>query len=157
MISDADRLDASLIYMVGRVNQGIRRLMRDRLADTGLSISEYTALSVLRARPNLSNAQLARRALVTPQAMITILAELERRGLVVRREDPAHARILRAELTAPGAELLASLDPAIAEIQDRLLGAVPRPERAAVLKGMRAAMQAISDGLGDAGPAGPGR
>jgi DNA-binding MarR family transcriptional regulator len=85
--------EASLIYIVGRVNQGVRREMRARLAPLNLSVQEYTALSVLRARPGLSNAQLARRSLVTPQSMIEILAKLERRGLVKRAVDPEHARI----------------------------------------------------------------
>jgi hypothetical protein len=51
---------------------------------------------VLRARPGLSNAQLARRSLVAPQS---ILAKLERRGLVGREVDPGHGRILRATPT----------------------------------------------------------
>jgi hypothetical protein len=34
----------SFIYVVGRVDQGIRREMRNRLAQCGLSVQEYTAL-----------------------------------------------------------------------------------------------------------------
>src|SRR5919206_377822 len=77
--------EASFIYMVGRVNQGIRREMRARLSQCELSVAEYTTLSVLAARPELSNAQLSRRALVTPQSMIEILGQLEERGLVRRK------------------------------------------------------------------------
>src|SRR5579884_698603 len=95
----------SLIYVIGRVNQGIRRRMRTSLAQWNLSVQEFTALSVLSSRPKLSNAQLARRALVTPQAMIEILSKLESRGLVRREVDPAHGRILRAELTPAAREL----------------------------------------------------
>ena len=58
--------------------------MRARLAEWELSVQEYTSLSVLGARPGLSNAQLARRALVTPQSMIEILSKLESRGGVGR-------------------------------------------------------------------------
>src|SRR3954452_4416519 len=92
----------SFIYMVGRVNQGIRRQMRARLNECELSVAEYTTLSVLESRPELSNAQLARRALVTPQSMIEILGQLEERGLIRRPVDPHHARILRATLTPKG-------------------------------------------------------
>ncbi|MGH2881467.1 MAG: MarR family transcriptional regulator, partial [Solirubrobacteraceae bacterium] len=69
---------ASLIYMIGRVDRGIRREMRARLAAWELTVAEYTTLSVLEASPRLSNAQLARLALVTPQSMIEILGGLER-------------------------------------------------------------------------------
>src|ERR1700692_4871710 len=111
--------EASLLYVVGRVNQGIRREMRERLAEWDLSVQEYTALSVLQTRPGLSNAQLARRALITPQSMIEILAKLERRTLVARQVDPGHRLILRATLTPAGQELLKAADPAIRAIQDQ--------------------------------------
>ena len=96
--------DVPFVYVVGRVNQGIRRELQARLAAWGLSIAELTALSALARRPGLSNAQLARRAMVTPQSMIEILSALEARGLVRRELDPDHARILRAELPPAGAK-----------------------------------------------------
>jgi DNA-binding MarR family transcriptional regulator len=136
--------EPSFIYMVGRVNQGIRREMRTRLADCRLSVAEYTTLSVLEARPELSNAQLARRALVTPQSMIEILAQLERRGLVERRVDPTHGRILRACLTPAGEEVLAVANPAVAALDDELLAGVPAAQRRAASAAMRAAMENLS-------------
>jgi len=66
MSSDTYQREFSLAYVIGRVDHGIRREMRRRLTDHGLSVQQYTALSVLRSRPGLSNAQLARRSLVTP-------------------------------------------------------------------------------------------
>lgn len=140
--------EASLVYVVGRVNQGIRREMRARLAELDLSVPEYTALSVLQARPGLSNAQLARRSLLAPQSMLEVLAKLESRDLVQREVDPAHSRILRAALTAEGRALLAEADPAIEAIQDWLLADVPERNRAIVLDGMLSAMNRLSGRAG---------
>ena len=139
-----DTDDASLLYITGRVNQGIRRAMQARLAPWKLSVQQYTALSVLQARPGLSNAQLARRALVTPQSMLEILSKLEERGLVQRAVDPDHALILRAELTASGHRLLAEADPAIHAIGDELFGDITPRERDIALRVMRAAMNRLS-------------
>ncbi len=139
--------EPSLIYAVGRVNQGILRAMRARLAEWGLSVQEYTALSVLGARPGLSNAQLARRALVTPQTMIETLAKLERRGLAERDVDPEHGRILRARLTADGRRVVAAAGPAVLEIQEQLLAGMPAGEREIMLRGMLTAMDRLSRGL----------
>jgi DNA-binding MarR family transcriptional regulator len=136
--------EPSFIYMVGRVNQGIRREMRARLADCGLSVAEYTTLSVLEARPELSNAQLARRALVTPQSMIEILAQLEQRGLVERHVDPQHGRILRACLTPKGEEVLAVANPAVAALNEELFAGMPANQRRAASAAMRAAMENLS-------------
>jgi DNA-binding MarR family transcriptional regulator len=144
--SERDVRTPSLIYVVGRVNQGIRREMRTRLAECGLSVQEYTALSVLSARPGLSNAQLARRSLVTPQSMIEILSKLERRGLVRREVDPKHARILRGMLTRKGHDLLEVADPAVAAVQEQMLADVPERDREVLLEGMRSAMNRLSIG-----------
>jgi DNA-binding MarR family transcriptional regulator len=137
----------SFIYVVGRVEHGIRREMRTRLAQCGLSVQEYTALSVLGARPGLSNAQLARRALVTPQSMIEILSRLERRELVAREADPRHARILRGNLTKRGRALLRDADRAVAGIQEQILADVPQRERPILVEGMRAVMNRLSGGI----------
>jgi DNA-binding MarR family transcriptional regulator len=137
--------EATFIYMVGRVNQGIRREMRARLSECELSVAEYTTLSVLAARPELSNAQLSRRALVTPQSMIEILCQLEERGLVRRQVDPNHGRILRATLTAKGHEVLAIATPEVAALNEELFAGVPANQRRAARAAMRAAMENLSN------------
>jgi DNA-binding MarR family transcriptional regulator len=136
--------EATFIYMVGRVNQGIRREMRARLSECELSVAEYTTLSVLAARPELSNAQLARRALVTPQSMIEILGQLERRGLVQRAVDPDHGRILRATLPPKGHEVLAIATPEVAALNAELFAGVPANQRRAAQAAMHAAMENLS-------------
>lgn len=141
---DGQDQEVSFPYVVGRVNQGIRRAMRVRLSQCSLSVQEYTTLSVLAGRPGLSNAQLARRALVRPQSMIEILAKLERRQLVRREADPGHALILRAMLTEDGAELLARAEPEIAAIETEALAGVSAADRAAALRAMHAAMRNLS-------------
>lgn len=136
--------EASLIYVVGRVNQGIRREMRSRFAPWRLTVQEFTTLSVLSMRPGLSNAQLARRALVTPQSMIEILTKLELRGLVQRTIDPRHARVLRSELTLAGQEVVHEANPVIHAIQDEMPAAVPGREREAAMRAMRSAMESLT-------------
>src|ERR1039457_6607534 len=155
MSSDSNQRELSLVYVIGRVDHGIRREMRRRLTDQRLSVQQYTALSVLRSRPGLSNAQLARRSLVTPQSMIEILSQLERRGLVRRDVDPSHGRILRTELTPAGHELLVAVDPAMASMQAQMLADVPEADRAILLAGMLSAMDRLSNGRGHEALTGP--
>ena len=136
--------DPSLIDMLGRVHQGIRREMRARLAPWGLSVAQYTTLSALDAQPQLSNAQLARLALVAPQSMFEILAQLEGRGLVRRQVDPDHARILRTTLSDSGQAMLAAAAPAIEALADEVLAGVPAGRRRATIAAMRTAMANLS-------------
>jgi DNA-binding MarR family transcriptional regulator len=115
MMSDASTqpggAEAPLLsYTVGRLDRAIRQRLREILAPYKLSVPQFTTLSVIKRRPGLSNAQLARRALILPQSMIQVIAELETRGLVTRTPAVAHNRVLEAVLTAQGRELVDSAE-----------------------------------------------
>jgi len=116
-------------YLVGRLDRVLRRALGEALAPHGLTVAEYTTLSVLATRSGLSNAQLARRALITPQAMNEVLARLERRRLVRRTADAAHGRIRRTELTAAGTRLLTAADGLVDAVERDLLRALPAADR----------------------------
>jgi DNA-binding MarR family transcriptional regulator len=142
----------SLTYVIGRVDQGVRREMRARLAPFGLSVSEYTALSIIDAVGGLSNAQLARRSLITPPAMLEVLASLERRGLVERHSDPGHGRIRRAELTEEGARTLRASARDVDRLAEELLAAIPDADRETVRLGLVAMMDRLTSGLDEDQP-----
>lgn len=125
----ADLTQQTFVYLIGRLNRGIQPALTEALSPHELSLPEFTTLSVLARRPGLSNAQLARRALITPQAMIQILRRLEERELVTRSVDPAHARILQSSLTARGHRLLKRASSAVDTVEDRMLEELPSEER----------------------------
>jgi DNA-binding MarR family transcriptional regulator len=106
-------MEPRVSYLVGRLDRVVRRRLAGALGPHGLSLQEYTTLSVLRTRSGLSNAQLARRSLITPQAMNEVLARLEQRGLVLRHPDRTRGRTRPAELTASGKRLLAKADDSV--------------------------------------------
>lgn len=109
-------------YLVYRVERRLRARLDDALREHGVSTPEYVTLSLLRERDGLSCAQLARWALVTPQAMNLVISALERRRLVRRRPDPKHKRVLRASVTAKGLEVLARCDRSTDVIEADMLG-----------------------------------
>jgi DNA-binding MarR family transcriptional regulator len=119
-------MEPRVSYLVGRLDRVVGRRLAGALAPHELSLQEYTTLSVLRARSGLSNAQLARRSLITPQAMNEVLARLEQRGLVRRHPDPAHGRVRPAELTAAGKRLLARADRGVDVVEREIFGGVDR-------------------------------
>ena len=116
-------------YVIGRLERVLRRRLTAAVAPAGLTLPAYTALSVLRADDGLSNAQLARRSLVTPQSMSEVLAQLVERGYVRRRPDPDHGRVIRTELTPAGSRALALCDHAVDEIEREMLAGLDRGER----------------------------
>jgi DNA-binding MarR family transcriptional regulator len=131
---------------VGRLHRVLRRRLDEDVRPHGLTTPEYTALSVLRARSGLSNAQLARRSLMTPQAMSEVVAALARKGFVRREADPAHRRILRTELTPEGSAALAACDESVDAIEEQMLRELPARDRERLLADLQRCVRMLGDG-----------
>ncbi|WP_432994061.1 MarR family winged helix-turn-helix transcriptional regulator [Dactylosporangium sp. CA-233914] len=152
--ADETQLDESappqelrLLYAIGRLDRGITRELHHGLKPLGLSPHQYATLTVLRARSGLSNAQLARRAYVSPQAMIQVLSSLHADGLITRNPSDENQRILEIRLTDKGVAITEECDRIADEIENRMLTGVPPKERKALLAAVRACVQRINAGL----------
>ena len=89
--------------------------VNDAMSGHGVSTAQIGVLRQLSDEPGLSGAELARRLLITPQGVQLALTALEKRGLVERKKDPQHARILQAFLTDTGRDIAsAALNDAVA-------------------------------------------
>ncbi|GHG43036.1 putative HTH-type transcriptional regulator [Amycolatopsis bullii] len=121
--------DEPLGYLLHRVTSALRaEVAATVLEPSELAAPEYFCLRMLSQSPK-SNAQLAREAQVSPQAMNKVVRELQERGLVTRPATVPAGRSLPATLTRAGAALLARLEPEVAEAEDRVLANLGEPER----------------------------
>ena len=80
--------------------------MERSLADLGVTSPQFAVLTMLKAYPGLSGADLARVALLTPQTVGVIIRNLERDGAVRKRPHPIHGRVLQWTVTRRGLGLL---------------------------------------------------
>src|SRR3954447_26663051 len=138
-----------LSYVIARLDRAVRRGIEDVLEPFDLSVPEFTVLSVLTRRTGVSNAQLARRAYITPQSMNEVVLRLERRGLLKRRPDPAHQRILRASVTPKGRSVLQRCEGAVEEMERRMLEALDDDGRERIIHDLAACVHALGAGLPD--------
>nr|CAJ87965.1 putative MarR-like transcriptional regulator [Streptomyces ambofaciens ATCC 23877] len=99
----------------------MQTLKERRLRPLGLAASHYTLLISVHSEPGLTGAELARRLNVTPQAVASLVARLESRGQVERREHPRHRHVQELHLTEAGRETLRAADKAIADIELRII------------------------------------
>ena len=125
-------MEPRLSYLIGRLDRVLRRRLAAAVEPVRLTLPAYVALSVLRAQDGLSNAQLARRSLVTPQSMSEALTQLVDLGYVRRRADPGHGRIIRTELTRAGSRALDRCDRAVDEVEREMLGDLDATEIASL-------------------------
>lgn len=103
--------------------------VNDAVSDYGVGSAQIGMLRQLAGEPGLSGAELARRLLISPQAAQLALKGLERRGLIVRRQDPEHGRILQAYLTEQGAAVAASVVGAALEAHRKVFGVLSADEQ----------------------------
>jgi DNA-binding MarR family transcriptional regulator len=122
----------SLLYAVKQVELAARARLDELLKPSGITVPQYTALTVLDRRSGLTTAELARSSFVTPQAMGDLVTALERRGLVERRADPGNRRRLLIGLTETGQDLLAGFDGAVRALEEKMLSDLGADERAAL-------------------------
>ena len=144
------RVAPRVSYVIGRLDRALRREIGALVAPHGLTVPQYTALSVLRDRAGLSNAQLARRSYVTPQSMNEVIAALERDGLVARSPAANHGRVLETVVTAAGLEVLAHCDEAVNEMEARMLADLDGEAREQLLNALTDCVHRLGAGLPDA-------
>jgi DNA-binding MarR family transcriptional regulator len=137
-----------LSYVIGRLDRALRREIGALVAPFGLTVPKYTALSILRDRPGLSNAQMARRSYVTPQSMNEVLASLETDGLVVRAPAANHGRVLELALSDRGYEVLAACDRAVTHMENAMLADLDGPEREQLLEALVNCVYRLGAGFG---------
>jgi DNA-binding MarR family transcriptional regulator len=139
---------SGLAYLVGRLDHVLNKRLRDSLAPFGLTVPQYTALSMFRAQGSLSNAQLAERTMVTPQSANEMVKAMEARGWIERKPDPTHGRIIQISLTDDGHAILRQCDAEVLKVELIMFPDLQDQERAQLRAQLRAAVRAITlDGI----------
>lgn len=144
----ARAVEPRISYVVARLERAIRAAINERVGPHGLTTLQYTTLSVLGARGQpLSNAQLARRAYMTPQSMIEVIDALESKGLIRRDPHPNHRRVFPATLTAKGRRVLKACDAAVQEMEEEMLAELSSDERESLLAWLKTCVRALHAGF----------
>jgi DNA-binding MarR family transcriptional regulator len=146
-VAAGPRREPSISYVLGRLDLALRRSLSEGLASVGVTLPQYTALSVLRDRGALSNAQLARRVLITPQSTIKVIAALEKKGLITRVPDPDHGRILRTLLTPCGQDVLEACDGVAQQVEAKMLEDLAPDDRAALHSSLKGCVRNLGAGF----------
>jgi DNA-binding MarR family transcriptional regulator len=132
-------------YLIKRAQTVLHDAMLDALSAPDLTVTQFAVLTALDDEPGLSNADLARRAFVTPQSMHAVLQELERRTLVVRRTHPQHQRVLQAALTEAGRRTLRSAADAVNTVEEHMLRNLSEPARSKLASALSSCIDALAE------------
>ncbi len=125
MADDGEDLGA----LFARITRRLIDAERPLLADLGLSMWGYIALSHLAQAPAETQLALAQAISYDKTRLIGLLDELEGDGLITRTADPTDRRARIISLTAAGAERHAAARRAIREMEDDMLADISTAER----------------------------
>ena len=120
--------------MMKRIMIHFRSQMDEKLRPQGVTTAQLQVLKVIREEQGGSGAQLARACHVTPQSAQALLKSLEDGGWITRTKDRVNDRILIAQLTRSGVELLDTAERLARVIEKRLWQGVPDSGVAALNK-----------------------
>jgi DNA-binding MarR family transcriptional regulator len=118
-------------YLLRQAGAAHRLRMERALAGEGVTSAQFAVLTMLKAYPGASGADVARLCMLTPQTVSQIVANLERDGLIAREAHAEHGRILQIGLSGAGRAALARCRRTVMELEAQLVeGLTPAEERA---------------------------
>lgn len=144
-LQDQEDRPLGVAYMVGRLDRALSRQFRRVLEPMGLTIGQYTALSVFCSSGRLSNAKLAERTMVSPQAANELIKGMEKNGWILRKPDPNHGRIIQISLTKDGMRLLSRCNKVIAKLERQMLDGLSNKEIATLHGQLRGAVGVLRE------------
>ncbi|MBS7700014.1 MULTISPECIES: MarR family transcriptional regulator [unclassified Chelatococcus] len=119
-------------YLLRQAAGAFRLRLERAMADLEVTQPQFAVLTMLANYPGLSNADLARLALLTPQTVSVIVSNLERGGAIFRQPHSVHGRIQHIELTEKGKKLLACCKKRVRAIEQEITSGLSADEEATV-------------------------
>ena len=121
--------ESQLGYQLVRVADQVSRSWHAALRSHNINPRQFSVLALLAHDPGLSQAELARRVMVTPQSMSELLATLGDERLI-KRAAPAPGRAAQVQLTASGRRLLSKAYPVVEATNSEAFAVLNRAEHA---------------------------
>jgi DNA-binding MarR family transcriptional regulator len=121
-----------LTHLLRQAQAAARLTLERALADLGITPPQFAVLTMLKAYPGLSGADLARVALLTPQTVGVIIRNLERDGAIRKTPHPVHGRVLQWTLTRRGGTLLEKCRRHVKALERRLMAGLSAKAQATV-------------------------
>lgn len=122
--------EAGLSEAFWGVARRLRHLTRDALAPWQVTPSQSRALNVLGRQEALRLSVLAEQLRIAPRSATEVVDDLEARGLVERRADPADRRATLVALTGPGRDAAQAIEAARRAEADRFFSTLSPADRA---------------------------
>ncbi|SPM29733.1 MarR family winged helix-turn-helix transcriptional regulator [Mycobacterium terramassiliense] len=137
-------LDERIPFLLAQLGSHISSDFQRRLAPIGADPRTYAVLVALASDDGQSQRQLSERLGIHRNAMVTVIDNLEQRGLAKRLPHPEDRRAVAVTLTAKARRLLPALHEQGRSIEDQITAPLSPKERAT----LRRLLQRVAAGAG---------
>jgi DNA-binding MarR family transcriptional regulator len=137
-------LDERIPFLLAQLGAYVSSDFQRRLAPIGADPRTYAVLLALASADGQSQRQLSERLGIHRNAMVTVIDNLEHKGLAKRLPHPQDRRAVAVTLTAKARRLLPSLHDEGRDLEDEIAAPLSSKERAA----LRDLLQRVAAGAG---------
>ena len=116
-------------YLLARLGEASSRRFHKALEPEGLHPRHFGVMTMVAARPGMSQQQLHEKTAIDPSSMVAVIDELESHGLAERRQHPGDRRARTIYLTAQGEQTLKRIRGLADDLQREFFAALSASER----------------------------
>jgi DNA-binding MarR family transcriptional regulator len=142
--SGITELDERIPFLLAQLGAHVSSDFQHRLAPIGADPRTYAVLLALASADGQSQRQLSERLGIHRNAMVTVIDNLEQRGLAKRLTHPEDRRAVAVTLTAKARRLLPALHDQGRDLEDEIAAPLSSKERAT----LRRLLQRVAAGAG---------
>lgn len=127
---DTSVLEGLIGYNARRASIAISAEFFDRMAPYGLKQADFSVLALLAHNPGATSRQLCATLDIQPPNFVSLIAALDRRGLIERRPHPRDGRAVGLHLTPAGHALAEETEKIVLDMENEVAGRLTERERA---------------------------
>lgn len=126
---DTSVLEALVGYNARRASIAIGAVFFERMAPYGLTQADFSVLALLAHNPGATSRQLCATLDILPPNFVSLIAGLDRRGLIERHPHPRDGRAVGLHLTDAGRALAQETESVVVELENEMAGRLTARER----------------------------
>ncbi|MGB7318964.1 MAG: MarR family transcriptional regulator [Planktotalea sp.] len=134
-----------LLYLLATASEQASAQFHAHVRSAGLRVPEWRVLACLHDKDGAMITRLAVYALAEQSRLTRIIAQMEERGLVLRKNDPSDGRRVRVYLTDAGRDLIETLVPEAQKHEATLLAQLGAVDGARLKSALHALLEVLNE------------
>lgn len=134
---DTSFLESLIGYNARRAALAIIEVFLDRMSVYGLRPVDFSVLSLVAHNPGITSRQLCGTLGILPPNLVRLVADLDSRGLILRKPHPRDGRAIGLHLTPDGKKLMRDAEAAVRTLENDTASRLTATERETLMALLR--------------------